>query len=71
MIALGFRENRETPSDCEVLARFIAPLSFDSALGEHYFATIRITKLPGFIFPRRSPGAGGSKSAAGRKCCGS
>src|SRR5579863_3857752 len=31
------------------------------------FATTSTTNDPGFIFPRRSPGAGGSKSAAGRK----
>src|SRR5260370_28798693 len=29
--------------------------------------TTTMTKEPGFIVPRRSPGAGGSKSAAGRK----
>jgi hypothetical protein len=33
----------------------------------NYFVTTRMTKVPGFILPRRSPGAGGSKSAAGRK----
>ncbi len=32
-----------------------------------YFPTTTITNEPGFILPRRSPGAGGSKSAAGRK----
>src|SRR5215470_19187629 len=32
-----------------------------------YLETNRSTKESGFIFPRRSPGAGGSKSAAGRK----
>src|SRR5216684_3053073 len=32
-----------------------------------YFPTTTMTKEPGFILPRRSPGAGGSKSAAGRK----
>src|SRR2546427_6694367 len=32
-----------------------------------YFETTKITNESGFILPRRSPGAGGSKSAAGRK----
>src|SRR6267143_6496305 len=32
-----------------------------------YLPRTRRTKEPGFILPRRSPGAGGSKSAAGRK----
>src|SRR6267154_2104183 len=32
-----------------------------------YFPTTSMAKLPGFIFPRRSPGAGGSNSALGRK----
>src|SRR2546426_3903882 len=32
-----------------------------------YLPTTTITNEPDFIVPRRSPGAGGSKSAAGRK----
>ena len=31
------------------------------------FCITRTAKLPGFIFPRRSPGAGGSNSADGKK----
>ena len=35
--------------------------------GNAYFPTTTMTNESGFILPRRSPGAGGSKSAAGMK----
>src|ERR1700692_105155 len=36
-------------------------------LQRRYLDTTIMAKEPGFILPRRSPGAGGSKSALGRK----
>jgi hypothetical protein len=34
---------------------------------QRHFPTTRTTNEPGFILPRRWPGPGGSKSAAGKK----
>src|SRR5712671_1680136 len=39
----------------------------ETAALHSYLPTTRMAKVPGFILPRRSPGAGGSNSALGRK----
>src|SRR2546421_9836287 len=54
-------ESETNVSAGEGVTPFLPPLC------ELYLETTRRTKEPGFILPRRSPGAGGSKSAAGRK----
>ena len=60
------RLRRQTLYPAELWARCLASRSISVRL-QRYFPTTSTTKDPGFILPRRWPGAGGSKSAAGRK----
>ena len=57
----------ETPVSDRIQTERVTMVLATPLLHKTYFPTTTITNESGFILPRRSPGAGGSKSAAGIK----